>query len=210
MVRRTTTQAIDARGAYTETVLAADDAHKQGVLHKAMWLHVLSSDSQLLLRRPRAAACMGVVRSQHVRRETDEHCARRAMREEFPGLPRQVASFSLQPLRPKPRWFLYESGGERHERALVSEWAMRLSLNASAATALLGTHPHAGAGAELSFWPLDALYGELRARPEAFCSPGLLPAALADSVGDLCGLFGTGGALPGCAGRRSWRMLHPK
>ena len=77
------TEAIDTNGAYTGLVLSIDDVHKQGVPHKAMWLHVLSSDSQLLLHRRPSAASTCIVRSQQVRRETDEHCARRAIREEL-------------------------------------------------------------------------------------------------------------------------------
>ena len=77
------TEAIDTNGAYTGLVLSIDDVHKQGVPHKAMWLHVLSSDSQLLLHRRPSAASTCIVRSQQVRRETDEHCASRAIREEL-------------------------------------------------------------------------------------------------------------------------------
>ena len=89
------TEAIDARGAYTGPVLSNDDVHKQGVRHKAMWLHVLSSDSQLLLHRLPSAASTCIVRSEHVRKETDEHCARRAIREE---LCRNQA--------PRPNWIM--------------------------------------------------------------------------------------------------------
>ena len=86
------TEAIDTNGAYTGLVLSIDDVHKQGVPHKAMWLHVLSSDSQLLLHRRPSAASTCIVRSQQVRRETDEHCARRAIREE---LCRKQAQYGL-------------------------------------------------------------------------------------------------------------------
>jgi crotonobetainyl-CoA:carnitine CoA-transferase CaiB-like acyl-CoA transferase len=89
------TEAIDARGAYTGPVLSVDDVLKQGLQHKAMWLHVLSSDSQLLLHRLPSATSTCIVRSQHVRRETDEHCARRAIREE---LCRNQA--------PRPNWIM--------------------------------------------------------------------------------------------------------
>ena len=74
------TEAIDAHGAFTGAVLSIDDVHKQGVQHKAMWLHVLSSDSQLLLYRIPATATTCILRSQYVRKETDEHCARRVIR----------------------------------------------------------------------------------------------------------------------------------
>ena len=77
------TGAIDAIGAYTGQTLYIAAALKDGVLHKAMWLHVLSSDSQLLLHRLPSAASTCIVRNEHVRKETDEHCARRAIREEL-------------------------------------------------------------------------------------------------------------------------------
>ena len=56
------------------------------------------------------------------------------IRQELPGLLGHVTS--VQPLRPKPRWFLYDPDATQssspavsvqHERALVSEWAVRLS-----------------------------------------------------------------------------------
>ena len=90
-------QPIDGRGAYADgPLLSLEEVHSKGILHKALWLHVLSSDHQLLLvRQPaRAATCAGrlsVVRSHHVRRESDEHCARRMMREELPGLPKHLS-----------------------------------------------------------------------------------------------------------------------
>ena len=73
------TGAIDANGAYTGQTLYIAAALKDGVLHKAMWLHVLSSDSQLLLHRARSGTSdvhgpTCIVRNQHVLRETDEHC----------------------------------------------------------------------------------------------------------------------------------------
>jgi len=74
------TEAIDAHGAFTGAVLSIDDVHKQGVQHKAMWLHVLSSDSQLLLYRIPATATTCILHSPYVRKETDEHCARRVIR----------------------------------------------------------------------------------------------------------------------------------
>jgi len=145
--------------------------------------------------------------------------------EELAGLPRHAVA-SLQPLRPKPRWFLYEHrDGVRHERALVSEWAVRLSLNASDASALLRAHraslarsahlvqaaarsAHPPEPTELAFLPLDQLLSELRMRPGGFCAAGLLPAALIDSIGDLCLQLGTRGAPPGCTADHGWRWFH--
>ena len=77
-------QPIDGRGQHTNVPpLAIDAVHRNGVLHKSLWLHVLSSDSKLLLitRSKGLAACPGrlsIVGEHHTRRETDEHCARRA------------------------------------------------------------------------------------------------------------------------------------
>ena len=145
--------------------------------------------------------------------------------EELAGLPRHAVA-SLQPLRPKPRWFLYEHrDGVRHERALVSEWTARLSLNASDASALLRAHraslarsahlvqaaarsAHPPEPIELAFLPLDQLLSELRMRPGGFCAAGLLPAALIDSIGDLCLQLGTRGAPPGCTADHGWRWFH--
>ena len=138
---------------------------------------------------------------------------------------------SLQPLRPKPRWFLYDMrhtehhDGVRHERALVSEWAVRLSLNASDAAALMRAHRasvarsahlfqaaarsgHPPEPIEPAFLPLDQLLSELRMGPGGFCAAGLLPAALIDSIGDLCLQLGTRGAPPGCAADHGWRWFH--
>jgi hypothetical protein len=47
---------------------------------------------------------------------------------------------------------------------------------------------------EPAFLPLDQLLTELRMRPGGFCAAGLLPAALVDSIGDLCLQLGARGA----------------
>ena len=104
----------------------------------------------------------------------------------------------------------------RHERALVSEWTARLSLNASDAGELLRAHRaslapsahlfqpaarsalHPPEPGELAFVPLDQVLSELRMQPGGFCAAGLLPAALIDSIGDLCLQLGPRGAPPGC------------
>lgn len=114
----------------------------------------------------------------------------------------------------------------RHERALVSEWTARLSLNASDAGALLRAHRaslarsahlfqpaarsalHPPEPGELAFVPLDQVLSELRMQPGEFCAPGLLPAALMDSIGDLCLQLGPRGAPPGCGVDHGWRMFH--
>ena len=64
---------------------------------------------------------------------------------------------------------------------------------------------------EPAFLPLDQLLTELRMRPGGFCAAGLLPAALVDSIGDLClqlGARGARGAPPGCAADHGWRWFH--
>jgi len=114
----------------------------------------------------------------------------------------------------------------RHERALVSEWTARLSLNASDAGELLRAHLaslapsahlfqpaarsalHPPEPGELAFVPLDQVLSELRMQPGGFCAAGLLPAALIDSIGDLCLQLGPRGAPPGCGVDHGWRMFH--
>ena len=44
-------------------------------------------------------------------------------------------------------------------------------------------------------------------RPGGFCAAGLLPAALIDSIGDLCLQLGTRGAT-GCTADHGWRWFH--
>ena len=87
---------------------------------------------------------------------------------------------------------------------------MRLSLNASDAAALLRAEPGTFEPT-YTFLPLDALLRELRTKPGHFCAAGLLPAALVDSVGDLCVLVGTRGSLPGGCPVPKWaKMMHPQ
>ena len=136
---------INAVGDYIDGRVDIDDAHRRGVMHKGIWLHVLTSDNKLLLVRRSAsmATCAGglsVVGEHSWLGESDERCARRALREELSGLARAAASAasSLYPLRAVPRWFLYDYPDDvRRDRALVSEWLLSLSINGSEALALL-------------------------------------------------------------------------
>jgi len=224
--RDVSVQSIDMSGAYTQQPqLAIDDVHRSGVMHKSLWLHVMSSDHQLLMMRRAAGAVqcpdrLSILGEHHVRKETDEHCARRTMRQELPALLRSSIR-SLQPLRPKPRWFLYEEAdGARHDRSLVSEWVLQLALNSTEAAALIMRHQgpveDEGAGveggdgppSETHFLPIDTFSRQLSKQASSFCAPGLLPAALVDSLSDICALFAkrTSQPLPGCASTRRWRL----
>lgn len=197
-------------------------------MHKSLWLHVMSSDHQLLMMRRSAGSeqCPGrlsILGEHHVRKETDEHCARRTMRQELPALLRSSIR-SLQPLRPKPRWFLYEEADDaRHDRSLVSEWVLQLALNSTEAAALImkhqgpvedeaaGVNGGEGVPSETHFLPIDTFSRQLSKSSfgtSSFCAPGLLPAALVDSVSDICALFAkrTSQQLTGCASTRRWRL----
>ena len=138
---------VNAAGEYIDGRLGIDDAHRRGVMHKGVWLHVLSFDNKLLLLRRSSsmATCAGglsIVGEHSWLGESDERCARRALREELPGLARALqhatAASSLHPLRAVPRWFLYDYPDDlRRDRALISEWLLSLNINGSEAQALL-------------------------------------------------------------------------
>lgn len=206
---------ITTSGEYTtERPRAIDDVHHRAVLHKGIWLHVLTADNWLLLIRRSASmvTCPGglsIVGEHSTADETDEHCVRRAVTEELPAFRSSAGSELMHPLRPIPRWFLYDyPDGTRRDRSLISEWLFRLELNSSVANAQLRKPLRTGAGAhaeveasEMRFVPIAEYASRLVDAPQTFCAPGLLPASLIDSVSDICLLLrGAHGSLPvGCS-----------
>ena len=208
---------VNAAGDYIDGRVGIDDAHRRGVMHKGVWLHVLTLDSHLLLLRRSSsmATCAGslsIVGEHSWLGESDERCARRALREELPGLARAAASAaaSLHPLRAVPRWFLYDYPDDlRRDRALVSEWLLSLSINGTQAQALLRQHAPTGQHAEASemrFVTIAEYARRLTEQSHSFCAPGLLPSALVDSVADVCHVLRTKGPAPeGCGAVLAWR-----
>ena len=196
----------------TERPRPIDEVHRRAVLHKGIWLHVLTADNCLLLIRRSSSmiTCPGglsVVGEHSSTDETDEHCVRRAVTEELPAF-RGFGSELMHPLRPIPRWFLYDyPDGARRDRSLISEWLLRLPLNSSLANAQLDKRLWTGLGAhaeveasEMRFVPIAEYASRLMDAPQTFCAPGLLPASLVDSVSDICLLLRAHGPLPvGCS-----------
>ena len=212
---------VNAAGDYIDGRVGIDDAHRRGVMHKGVWLHVLTLDNHLLLlrRSPSMATCAGglsIVGEHSWLGESDERCARRALREELPSLARAAASAaaSLHPLRAVPRWFLYDYPDDlRRDRALISEWLLSLSINGTQAQALLRqqaavptpTGQHAEAS-EMRFVTIAEYARRLLQESHSFCAPGLLPSALVDSVADICHVLRTKGPAPeGCGAVLAWR-----
>ena len=190
---------IDATGAFLPGPLVPiDKAHRSAMLHRGVWLHVLCDDDESLLLVQRSATmktcprALSIIGEHHSGRESDEACARRALREELPGL---VAAYGtrleLLPLRPVPRWFLFDYPGEprRHDRCLIVEYAVRVPANATTALmSIRGGHDreyYEHEATEMNFWPLPTVARLLRREPERFCAPELLPAALLDTLADL-------------------------
>lgn len=189
---------IDTDGRYLSGPLVPIDAvHRQAMPHRGVWLHVLASDDALLLvrRSPSMVTCAGtlsIVGEHHSGRESDDECAARALREELPGL---VSAFGVKqldmvPLRPRPRWFLFDYGPPRPraDRCLISEYVVRLPSNTSAALAAIRAgreREEEHEASELFFEPLPRLWRRLRDEPQAFCAPELLPRCLQDTVADL-------------------------
>ena len=173
-----------------------DGAHRSGMLHRGVWLHVLSADDELLLvrRSPTMKTCTGlksIIGEHHQGRERDIECAARALREEVPGLINAWPGLSPRLLRERPRWFLFDYPGpiSRTDRCLISEYVVRLPANASVAMQAI----HAGRAreleneaSELGFEPIASVWHALRRQPQSFCAPTLLPLALLDSISDLC------------------------
>ena len=197
---------INAAGDYIDGRVGIEDAHRRAIMHKGVWLHVLTSDNHLLLLRRSSsmATCAGglsIVGEHSWLGESDERCARRALREELPGLARAAASSdaSLHPLRAVPRWFLYDyPDGLRHDRCLISEWLLSLGINGTHAQALLRQHAapptRGGARAEASEMRVVSIAEYARRllhESHSFCAPGLLPAALVDSLADVCHVLRT-------------------
>jgi len=194
---------INAAGDYIDGRVGIEDAHRRAVMHKGVWLHVLTSDNHLLLLRRSSsmATCAGglsIVGEHSWLGESDERCARRALREELPGLARAAASSaaSLHPLRAVPRWFLYDyPDGLRHDRCLISEWLLSLGINGTHAQALLRQHaatsqPSAEAS-DMRVVSIAEYARRLLHESHSFCAPGLLPAALVDSLADVCHVLRT-------------------
>jgi len=207
---------VNAAGDYIDGRVGIDDAHRRGVMHKGVWLHVLTLDNHLLLLRRSSsmATCAGglsIVGEHSWLGESDERCARRALREELPGLAARAAASataSLHPLRAVPRWFLYDYPDDlRRDRALISEWLLTLSINGTQAQALLRQQAaeHAEAS-EMRFVSIAEYARRLLQESHSFCAPGLLPSALVDSVADVCHVLRTKGPAPeGCGAVLAWR-----
>jgi len=192
---------ISPAGLWLETApLAIDLAHRTAVLHKGVWLFVVSADDMLLIAQRNAAmaTCPGtltVIGEHHNGRESDAACARRALREELPGL--ASLSSSLFALRRAPRWFLYDyaplaDGISRRDRCLISEYVVELRANASEALERVRVRG-APEAASVSFQSISEVRRMLRRRPERFCARELYPSCLLDSLADLVDTLGTRG-----------------
>ena len=181
-----------------------DAAHRAGLPHRGIWLHVLSADGALLLvqRASTMATCAGlmsIVGEHHQHAEDDDNCAVRAVREELPGLAQLLRTrMSLRPLRPRSRWFLFDypraslESEARYDRCLISEHVAMIDANATEARRLLtagreGELEHEASNA--NFYPLGVIARWLQEKPSDFCAPELLPAALLDSLASLCALL---------------------
>lgn len=187
---------IDESGLYLPgPLIPIDTVHRLGILHRGVWLHIVSSDAKLLLVRRSMvmATCPGllsIIGEHHSGRETDEDCAERALREEMPGLVNAFWNVDPELVRPRPRWFLfdYPGGVPRYDRCLISEFVARLPVNASTALAAIHRHhdhEHEHEASEVFFEPLATLWRRLRHEPERFCASELLPLALRDTLSDL-------------------------
>ena len=177
---------ISPAGLWLETApLPIDLAHRNAALHKGVWLFIVSADDELLIAQRNAAmaTCPGtltVIGEHHNGRESDAACARRALREELPGL--YSLSSSLYPLRPQPRWFLYDypplaDGIARRDRCLISEFVVELRANASEALARVKARG-APEAAAVTFQSIPDVRRMLRRRPERFCARELYPSCL--------------------------------
>ena len=100
-----------------EGLIPIDAAHRQGVPHRGVWLHVLlqAAEPQVLIvrRSARMVTCpesFSIIGEHHNGREEDDQAAKRAVNEELPGLAPLAAAGRLRiaPLRPTPRWFLFD------------------------------------------------------------------------------------------------------
>lgn len=194
---------IDSSGAWAgEGLIPIDAAHRQAVMHRGAWLHVLTDDdSRLLLvrRSSRMVTCPGtlsIIGEHHQGSESDISCATRAVREELPGLAPLLGTPALKlvPLRSEPRWFLFDyplgrDGAGRFDRCLISEFVVHLAGNSSAALARLHAatqHEVEREASVMEFVNLGEVQTRLRRQPESFCAPELFPAALLDSYVDVC------------------------
>lgn len=195
---------VNAAGRYQSGPLVnIDTAHRQGILHKGVWLHILSADDALLLTRRAMTmkTCPGllsIIGEHHNGRESNDDCAGRALSEEMPGLVKAYGPLNVQQLRSRPRWFLFDYPVEadnvpRYDRCLISEYVARLPVNATdALDAIERGHEHEREqeASSIEFVPLDALYKRLHHEPKSFCARELLPLALRDTVADIADIFG--------------------
>ena len=124
----------DAAGNFAgDGLIPIDAAHRQGVPHRGVWLHVLTeADGCLLLvhRSPQMVTCpasWSIIGEHNAGREEDSDCARRAVREELPGLAPLLATSRLriEPLRSQRRWFLFDCArpfAERQKGSFFRTW----------------------------------------------------------------------------------------
>ena len=218
---------IDASGRWLPNTpfVPIDLAHRRGMLHRGVWLHVLSSEDELLLtkRSQRMKTCPGtlsIIGEHHSGRENDDDTAKRALHEELPGLARRDnVVHSMLPLRPTPRWFLYDyplGAGDavrRLDRCLVSEYVVRLLTNTSQSLALIHAaheQEQEHESSDFYFQNLRTLWHQLNREPGSFCAPALLPSALLDTLSDLSRIHGIrGAALINRSSRRAGRVPAP-
>ena len=209
---------VDTNGSFlTGPVVGIDAAHRSALLHRGVWLHVLSSDGALLLVRRSSTmkTCpntLSIIGEHHSGRELDDDCAARALKEELPGLAPLWPTFRR--LRARPRWFLFDYAaagdrGARFDRCLITEYLVHLSLNQTAAlTAIRGSNgnEHELEATEHLFLPMHVVARMLRRAPDQFCAQEHLPHALLDTVADICFLIHCGSPL---GARAAWRAAIP-
>ena len=194
---------IDASGNYVPGPLVPiEEVHRKAILHRGLWLHVMSSDHSLLVMRRAAtmATCpslRSIIGEHHSGREHDDHCAKRALREELPGLVRAFGSMLIPVrLRERPRWFLYDYAPSnkisRFDRCLITEYLLFLPANASTSLAALRAgrdHEVEHEASDMVFVPIHELRHELQnSSGDKFCAQELLAPSLLDTLDDICRL----------------------